>query len=103
MGTATSMIFEEVIEEAKRTFIERNRAYNDGWVVHGEIMASLFPDGITLNSPEDFSRFLLLEMCLSKLNRYAQNFESGGHKDSIHDLGIYSFILETYDEILKGE
>jgi hypothetical protein len=39
-----------------------------------------------------------------KLSRYAANFEKGGHQDSVHDLGVYSFLLEDFDDrIKKGE
>jgi len=98
--------FAEVLNSAEKTFRERNEIYKDGWVGHGEIMNAFFPDGIILCKPEDFTRYHLFEMCVSKLNRYAKNIKFGGHKDSAHDNGIYSLILEMYDDqptTKKGE
>ena len=63
------------------------------------LMCALFPNGIVLKTPEDHNRFGVLTMIASKLNRYCNNFESGGHADSIHDLGVYAFMLEELDEM----
>ena len=101
--TTSSDKFRDKLHEAVDTFCERNKIYKDGWVSHGGAMAALFPNGIQLKTPEDFSRFILFEMCVSKLNRYAQNFSDGGHPDSVHDNGVYSFILEIYDEQIEEE
>ena len=103
MGTKSYQDFSRILKQAIKTFGERNSVYQDGWVRHGAIMAAFFPDGLELKTPEDFARFHLFEMSVGKLNRYAANFEKGGHQDSVHDGGIYSLILEMYDDQLGKE
>jgi hypothetical protein len=66
---------------------------------HGAIMATLFAghDGIKLQSEHDFNRYHLLVQICVKLARYVENFEQGGHQDSIHDLAVYAAMLGAYD------
>jgi len=86
----------KIMEKAIATHESRNATYNNSFEEHGRIMVALFPDGITLSSVDDFNRFGVLNMIVSKLYRYCSNFELG-HQDSIHDLGVYSFMLEYLD------
>ena len=69
-----------------------------GYQINGRMLLNFFPEGLTLKTEADFSRFILFVMCSVKFCRYANNFAKGGHPDSIHDMGVYSFILEDYDE-----
>lgn len=101
--SSSEIEFADTLERAIATFRERNAVYKDGWIRHGEIMKAFFPDGLELKTAEDFSRFMLFEMCVSKLNRYSANLKKGGHPDSVHDCGIYSLILEMYDNQMKGK
>ena len=91
------------LKRALQTFKDKGKVYGDGYVRHGEITAILFPDGIHLQSPEDFARFSLLNCLIMKLIRYSDHFKNVGHKDSIHDFGVYSFILEGYDEYVQSK
>lgn len=89
------------LEEAIKTAESREAVYGKGHVghsSHGAMLSALFPNGITLTTPDDFTRFILFIMLTTKLARYAKNFDKGGHKDSAHDAGVYSFILEDYDD-----
>ena len=85
------------MQKAAKTYRQRNKVYGDNYKRHGAVMAALFPDGIALRTIEDHNRFGVLTMIVSKLGRYATNFEKGGHNDSIHDLGVYAFMLEELD------
>ena len=66
-------------------------------------MKELFPNGVTLKTEGDFNRWGTMNMIVAKITRYANAFESGGHQDSIHDLGVYSFMQEELDEFYKKE
>lgn len=88
-----------LMEEAIRTYIDRSKVYGEfGFEEHGEVLKAMFPDGLTLKTEEEFSRFVLFIMQTIKICRYAKHITKGGHKDSAHDTGVYSFILEDFDE-----
>lgn len=88
-----------ILKRAMRTHLERHRTYGAGdHDRYGAVCAVLFPEGLTLRTPEEFARFHLFSMIVAKLNRYSANYVSGGHPDSVHDQGVYSFLLEAYDE-----
>lgn len=86
---------DELLREAADLFAERNAVYGDSWFTFGEVMKTFFPDGLKLETADDFSRFASWSMCLVKLERYAKNFENGGHLDSVRDLKVYAAILEA--------
>lgn len=87
-----------LLEEAIKTYIERSKIYGPrGFEEHGQILKALFPEGLTLSTEEEFSRWVTFNMLIVKICRYAKHITKGGHKDSIHDLGVYSFIQEDFD------
>lgn len=86
----------DCIEAALKTFKERNAVYGDSYKRHGEVMAVLFPNGLKLLDEEDFNRFGILNMQVSKLIRYTQAWNER-HIDSSHDLGVYCFMQEEFD------
>ena len=92
----------DCMEKALATFKERNVQYGDSYTRHGEVMHKLFPTPLVLKGDgvDAFNRLGVLNMIVSKLVRYCQNFNSP-HIDSIHDLGVYAFILEELDTNLK--
>lgn len=87
--------------DAANLFEIRSAQYGEAYLQHGYIMAALFPDGLELKTAEDFNRFGIMNMMVSKLNRYSNNFGNLGHQDSSRDLGVYSFMLEEVDERCK--
>ena len=80
------------------TFKKKTVKYGNSYKEFGKIAVALFPNGIELNSIEDFNRFGVLNMMISKLARYAANFNEGGHYDSLHDLSVYSTMLNDLDQ-----
>jgi len=90
----------QILEESTKTFKERNAVYGDSFDTFGNIAVALFPDGLVLKDAADFNRFAAFLNLLNKVQRYAQNFEDGGHPDSAHDAIVYSAILES---LTKGE
>ncbi len=71
--------------------------YNGSWTKFGAQMAALFPEGLKLETAEDFGRFALLNWILSKISRYAGNFKNG-HPDSLGDAAIYCAMLQALDD-----
>ena len=76
---------------------DRHKQYGDTFTIKGEMMAALFPNGVRLNTPNDFKRYNALNMITSKLIRYCNNFHVGGHVDSLDDIAVYSMILQDID------
>ena len=87
----------ERLKKAAETYAERNKVYGNTYKRHGQVAAALFPDGVTLKTVDDHNRFGVLTLVIGKLTRYCTNFSTGGHADSIHDLGVYAFMLEELD------
>lgn len=85
------------LRAAADIYEERNKLYGDNYKQFGEWVAKLFPLGVGLLSEEDFNRFGVLTQILSKLGRYCQNFEQGGHDDSLDDLAVYAMMLKELD------
>lgn len=90
--------FNEIMQDAALTHESRAAVYGTkGYKKQGKVLNALFPNGIVLKTEDDHTRWHLFNMCLAKLCRYAENFERGGHQDSVHDQGVYSFLLEEMD------
>ena len=94
----------ECIEEALATFKQRNKQYGDNYLQHGQVMTALFPKGVQLETVEDWNRFGIVNMAVAKLTRYAQNWPKVSEStiDSVHDLGVYAFMLESLDSFKLG-
>ena len=80
------------MKEALKTYSERNLTYGDTYKNHGNVMKALYPKGITLRTVDEFNRFGVLNMIVSKLTRLTLGDDL--HTDSAHDMGVYSFMLE---------
>jgi hypothetical protein len=59
----------------------------------------MFPDGIELRDPSDFTRFALFLQAHGKLVRYAATFSQGGHPDSLDDSSVYAQLLKFVDSL----
>jgi hypothetical protein len=82
----------EIMRSMAQTFEERNKVYGASYLKYGNVMTALYPDGLTLKAIDDFNRFGVLSMIVSKLTRYTAN--ETGHKDSAHDMAVYAAMLE---------
>lgn len=87
----------EMLRESAETYEQRNKIYGDNYKRFGPIMALLFPEGLDLRSGADFNRFGVFVQCVSKLTRYAEQFDAGGHDDSLLDLAVYANMLRELD------
>ena len=86
----------DCLESALNTFRARSKVYGNNYLQHGKVMRALFPAGVALSTLSDYNRFGIINMIVSKLTRYSQNWDKA-HLDSIHDLGVYAFMLESLD------
>jgi hypothetical protein len=83
-----------MLEEMAATFKERNTTYRDNYLIVGQMLAALYPDGITLKTPEDFIRFHLVDWTIGKLSRWANT--GMDHEDSIKDAAVYTTMLAAW-------
>lgn len=84
----------EMLRAAAATFEERNATYGDAYKGYGPVMSALFPQGLWLNEVDDWNRAGVFFMMVGKMMRIAANLATGGHKDSAHDLIVYSAMME---------
>lgn len=89
----TTQTAADILEEAGRTFRERNAVYKDNAEVVGKVMAALFPNGVKLRTAEDHKMYHLFELVIVKLTRFTQSGLT--HTDSIHDLAVYAAMCEN--------
>lgn len=88
----------EILTAAAKTFKERNAIYGDNYKgMHGDLMTAFFPDGITLVDHKDQIRYAAFNAIVAKLSRYANQWNEGGHQDSIHDVINFAAMLEEID------
>lgn len=93
----------EMLREAAATYEARNALYGDNYKTFGRIMTALLPDGVSLASAADHSRFALFVQVVAKLSRYAANYDRGGHDDSLLDLSVYAQMLRELDKMPRGQ
>jgi hypothetical protein len=64
---------------------------------------ALFPDGHTQHDQSAHNRWHLFELVIVKLTRYANNYDSGGHEDSVDDMIVYLSMLGQLDAELQAD
>lgn len=94
-------IASEILKEAGETYAERHKVYGDNYKLVGKVLEQLFPDGITLKTADDHNRFHIMMLSVVKLSRYVNNWDSGGHDDSLLDLSVYSAMLLSIDQEIR--
>jgi hypothetical protein len=87
----------EMLRESAQTYEERNKLYGDNYKRFGAIMKALFPDPLPLTTEQDWNRLGVFVQVLSKVSRYAENFNRGGHDDSLLDMAVYATMLRELD------
>jgi hypothetical protein len=92
----------ELLREAASTYEQRNAIYGDNYKHFGSVMVALFQGQcVFLDNTDDHNRFGVFTQIVSKLTRYAENFSSGGHDDSLLDMSVYCAMLRELDTELK--
>ena len=92
----------ERLKKLAELYTERNKVYSDGYVRQGKVVEALLPDVKFRGNIDDATRFYLVNCIITKLVRYCDNFDNGGHADSLDDLAVYAQILRSYDEGIQN-
>jgi RIO-like serine/threonine protein kinase len=79
---------DKVMEQMLATFKERGKVYKANYLMIGEILSIMFPEGITLRTPEDHNRWHLFMMTMIKATRLANT--GLNHEDSGLDMAVYA-------------
>lgn len=88
---------------AAQLFEERNAVYGANYLNFGLTMAGLFPNGVVMRDENDLRRFALVVHMMTKITRYCNAFERGGHGDSLEDLAVYAMMTAETDDLSKVE
>lgn len=62
----------DVLDQAAKTFRERNAGYKDNAAMVSDVMLALFPHGITLRDAADHHAYHLFELMIVKLTRFVK-------------------------------
>ena len=87
------MNVQEAMEQSAKVYSERQSQYGDSYKAVGQIMAILFPGGLT-GTLLNHTRLHLVGWIVGKLCRYAVSVRSGrSADDSLKDLAVYAMML----------
>lgn len=100
MGTIAQET-EAIIKQMLETFLRNNKLYGENYTALGDIMVALFPNGIHLNTADDFIRFHFLDWSVGKLTRYVRTGMT--HEDSSLDLAVYAAMLTAQTKVLNND
>lgn len=87
-----------LLKKALETYDERHLVYGDNYLTIGNVFNNLFPEGLSVCGQAGWNRLHALMLMVVKLTRYAQNFDAGGHQDSLLDLIVYTAMLGEIDD-----
>ena len=82
-------------------FARKDAQYGDAHHCVACVLELLLGD-VKLDSVDAKHRYFLLSMIVLKLSRYTNNFNEGGHGDSLDDLAVYAQILRELDANLAA-
>lgn len=83
----------DILAEMADTYRERNKVYGDNYKSVGAVMMALFPNGVKLETTDQFNVWHLFELLVVKMTRFANSQLT--HEDSIHDLAVYAAMVES--------
>ena len=88
---------DELRVDSADTFKIKNAQYGSNSKNYAAAMKAFFPNGIVIKTEQDHERIHLLMLLIVKISRYCNNFELGGHEDSLNDAAVYSAMLRSLD------
>lgn len=97
------MIPHEYLEDCAQTYHEKHKIYGDNFLIIGQAMAAIFPEGLTVKTANDWNRLHLMLLNMVKVTRYANNYNKGGHEDSLRDSIVYNAMLQYVDEEIQKQ
>jgi hypothetical protein len=74
-------------------FEERNKLYGSNYKNFGKVLTGMFPNGIVLQTEQEFNRFAIFVQIMHKTTRLAQSMPGAPHEDSCDDLSVYTQML----------
>jgi hypothetical protein len=93
----------KMMERWTDTYKRKNQNYGNSWQLTGQILALVFPEGVTLDTPRKFIVIGMVTRMLDKILRYARleltaETDKVGEKssESAFDLGVYGFMAGTH-------
>lgn len=92
----------QALREAAEIYEQRNALYGDNYKTFGDWAWPLLREVVAIG-PHDTCRMGVLIQILSKMSRYVENFNKGGHKDSLDDLAVYAMMLQELDSECSDE
>jgi hypothetical protein len=90
---------DKVMENMLATFKERGKIYKTNYLMIGEILSVMFPEGVVLKTPEDHNKWHLFLMTMVKATRLANTNLS--HEDSGLDMAVYASMFAGMN--MQGE
>lgn len=91
-----------MLRESAQTYEERNKLYGDNYKLFGHVMTALFPTGLKIETYQQWNQIGIFVQIVSKISRYAENINRGGHDDSLLDLAVYATMLRELDDHTKS-
>lgn len=82
----------EILEEAAKTFEERNALYKDNAMMVSSVMQAFFPGGLHI-SGDSHHIMHLWYLVVVKLTRFVNSGMT--HKDSLRDAAVYLAMIEA--------
>lgn len=90
-----------ILRDGADLYDRKNADYGDSWRKQGRILAAMFPNGITLKTEEDFTKFFVVTRMIDKLNRATniefitkgQQVKDETVKDTYQDLAVYAAMI----------
>jgi len=90
----------DMLRSAAKLYEDRNKIYGDNYKRFGPALNGLL-NGVALSTSDDFNRFGILVQIFSKISRYCNMFDKGGHNDSLDDIAVYAMMLKELDSGAK--
>lgn len=81
-----------------KIYEERGKVYAKDYQHLGASLKAIFPQGLLLETEEEFNRFALFIHLHGKMARYGQNIKKGGHADSLDDASVYAQLMRECDD-----
>lgn len=90
----------KILSDAANTHALRSELYGDNYKHFGSVMRGLFPEGLMVQTEDEWNRLGIVVQCASKLGRYCNSIAQGDrpHVDSAHDLSVYAAMLQELSE-----
>lgn len=86
----------EMLQESAETYRLRKEVYGNNYKKFGHVMMALKID-FKISRTDEWNRLGIFVQMVSKLTRYSENWNKGGHDDSLNDLAVYATMLRELD------